>query len=258
MPVANGPQVAFILSPGRTGTVFVTRTLEAAIPGVVSVHEPRGSRTTLVLANVRNLLGPGTRLLQRRFRTGLERRLRGLAPDTLYVEVNPMLVALTDVLAREVEPLRVVHLTREPADWVRSIRKFKASTKFRWVIDHAPFANPYPSPRPVGWRRASRVERALWRWRFSNEQILAIRDRCASYVHCRYEDLFAPDRDLQLHTFRRLARGLGIERELDGLTLDTSVRANPAPPGERVEVPPELVEQICGPLARQLGYGTSA
>lgn len=247
-------ELAFILSAGRTGTVFITRALEAHLPGVVSVHEPRGSRTNLVLANMRNLAGPGTPVIRRLFVERLQRRLDRLPAGTRYVEVNPMLVSLTDVLADEVRPLRLVHLTRDPADWVRSIRKFKASTKFRHVIDHAPFANPYPSPRPSGWATASRIERALWRWRYSNEQILAIQSRCDRYVRCRYEDLFAEDRDLQLETLRTIVAGLGIEEEVDGDWLDTSVRANPAPAGERVEVPEELVERICGPLKRELGY----
>ncbi|MCA9567830.1 MAG: hypothetical protein KC656_08305 [Myxococcales bacterium] len=252
--VSTDKRVGFILSSGRTGTVFVTRALERHLPGVVSVHEPRGSRTNLVLSNVRNLVGPGTEVVRTRFREGLQRRLDALPAGTLYVEVNPMLVALTDILADEVEPLHLVHLTRDPTDWVRSIRKFRASTKFRPFIDHAPFANPYPSPRPDGWWRASRVERALWRWRYSNERILAIRDRAASYVHLRYEDLFADDRDLQLATLGAAVRTLGVDDDVDGSWLDTSVRENPAPPGERVDVDPALVERICGPLARELGY----
>lgn len=247
-------ELAFILSAGRTGTVFITRAIEAHLPGVVSVHEPRGSRTALVLANTRNLVGVGTPVVRRLFVERLQRRLDRLPAGTRYVEVNPMLVSLTDVLADAIRPLRLVHLTRDPTDWVRSIRKFKASTKFRHVIDYAPFANPYPSPRPPGWLSASRIERALWRWRYSNEQILAIQPRCTSYVRCRYEDLFAADRELQLETLRTIVAGLGIDDAVGGDWLDTSVRANPAPSGERVEVPAELVERICGPLARQLGY----
>jgi len=251
---ADEPGVAFILSPGRTGTVFLTQMLEQHVPGVMSVHEPRGSRTNLVLANARNLVGPGTEWIRARFREGLHRRVDELPGGTLYVEVNPMLCSLTDILADEVRPLRVVHLTREPADWVRSMRKFRASTKFRPIIDYAPFANPYPHPRPAGWLRASRIERALWRWWYSNQRILEIEHRCDSYVRARYEDLFSPDRELQVHTLGRIVDGLGFDAEVDASWLDTSVRANPAPPGERVEVPVELVEQICGPMMRQLGY----
>ncbi|MEZ4316406.1 MAG: hypothetical protein R3F61_02830 [Myxococcota bacterium] len=246
-------KIAFVISAGRTGTVFLTHVIEQHT-GAFCVHEPRGSRSNLVLANFRNLVGPGTPVIRKRFRDRLQRRVDRLPEGTPYIEVNPMLCALTDVLAEQVSPLHVVHLTRHPVGWVRSMRAFKASTKFRHVIDYAPFANPYPVPRPAGWVSASRVEKALWRWRYCNEQLLELAPRCDRYVHARYEDLFHADDAVRLDTLQRILDCVGIEVPPTQAWLAKEPR-NPAPPVERVDVDPELVRSICGPLLDRWGYG---
>ena len=180
--MSTASSIGFVLSAGRTGTVFLTDALAHADPPVHAVHEPEGSRSTLVLANMSNAAGVGRRALTRRFQTNLARRLDRLDPDDAYVEFNPMLCACTDVLQSVPGPLRVVHLVRSPAPWVRSILAFRASGWRRHVIEHTPFANPYPWPRPAGWLRMDRVERALWRWRYCNEQLLALEGSTVAMV----------------------------------------------------------------------------
>ncbi|TNE89609.1 MAG: hypothetical protein EP330_10585 [Deltaproteobacteria bacterium] len=243
----------FAISSGRTGTVFLTERLPALYPQLHAVHEPPGSRSTLVAGNLRNLVGRGSRLLRAKWRLELERRLAEVPSGAHYLEVNPMLVPVTDLLA-EVEPLRLVHLTRHPRSWTQSIRTFKASSRFRPVIDFLPLANPYPTPRPEGWLGTDQVHKALWRWRYGNEQILALAPNAERYLHLRYEDLFAEDVGQRDATLAKLLDFLELPPCDDPAPLYASGRANPAPPGARVEVPEESIAAICGSLMAQLGY----
>jgi hypothetical protein len=247
-------EINFILSAGRTGTVFLTRSLSSHFDEVCCVHEPPGSRALIMGGNARNLLGPGTGILARRFRRGLERRLAPLPAGTRYIEINPMMVSLTDILADSGIPFRVLHLTREPRSWVRSMRKFKASGFRRHIIDNTPFASAFPVPRPPGFYRASQVEKAMWRWRYSNERILELIPHCRSYQCLRYEDLFDDDETVRLKTMREILAAVGLESD-DLSWFETEQRINPAPPGEMTEtIDDALLDEICGPLMDRFGY----
>lgn len=243
----------FVLSSGRTGTVFLTRTLPTHFPRLHAVHEPLGSRSTLMMANARNVIGVGRRAVRAKFRRELTARLDALPDGKQYVEVNPMLCSLTPCLAELPGPLNLIHLTREPGSWVRSMRAFRASGIRRHLIDWVPFANPYPAPRPEGWLSLSRVDRALWRWRYSNEQILALQPGAARYTRLRYEDLFTPGPERE-PALRTLLAALDLPADADLEPLISAPRANPAPAAEPVHVPQESIDRICGPLLETLGY----
>ncbi len=243
-----------VLSAGRTGTVFLTRTLPDLFPQLVAMHEPAGSRTTLMLGNARNWSGAGTLLLRRRLRRQLSERWSGLQPGQIGLEVNPMLCPVAELLPELVQPLRVVHLVRHPASWVRSIRTFRASTRFRNVIDHVPFANPYPSPRPPGWWRANRVERALHRWVYCNEQILSLQPVADAYALVRYEDLFGGPSVARTQAVSQLFGVIGLDPPADEGVLFERERANPSPRSSAIEVPDKDVKRVCGSLTTALGY----
>ena len=136
----------YIISAGRTGTVFLESFFNLHCPGVTAVHEPAPSRQHLMLANLRNEWGIGGSLLSWHFQKSRLARLE--ARSGAYVEINPHLCPFTDLLPDPLRPLRVVHMVREPSSWTASMLGFKASTSFRDVIDYIPFATPYPVPRP--------------------------------------------------------------------------------------------------------------
>ena len=244
----------FVISAGRTGTVFMTEALERRFPQVRTVHEPSGSRLTLIAANGRNLLGVGTRVLRRRFRRDLGQRLAGVASGEVYIEVNPMLCSLTDLVA-ELQP-RVVHLVREPHSWVESIRRFRASGFRRHVIDFVPLATPFPAPRPPGFFWATEATRALWRWRYCNEQILELGQKIQHFATIRYEDLFSTDPPTRGVALEAILRTL--ELPSDDLTwFDTREIRNPAPARPPIAIDAEPLQEICGPLLMRLGYAAA-
>lgn len=241
----------FVLSAGRTGTVFLEKLLSVYAPHLKAEHEPSPTREQMMLANLRNDFGIGKRVLRWWFKRSREARLR--AANGPYVELNPFLCAMTDLLCDGDRPTRIVHITRAPESWARSMTVFKASSKFRLIIDYVPFAKPYPSPRPAGWRNWSFYRRNLARWAWCNARIRALQNRADYYVHIRYEDLFSADAAIRQDCVMKVFDTLGLERpeRIDWSTFD--VRVNPAPPSsdtfEKVEFDPAFQG-----LKRELGY----
>ncbi len=261
--------LGFVLSPSRTGTVFLTRSLSERFPDLRCVHEPPPSRVQLILGNLRNHLGWGGPVVRWLFRRSLASRLRDGPGDRPYVEINPMLCPITDLVAELDGELSVVHMTRDPRTWVPSIETFKASGYRRHLIDFVPYAKPEPAPRPDGWSRLDPTERALWRWRYCNERILELEPHCRRYARVRYEDVFSPDPAVRSASVGRILETLGIAGdeagapEADHAWFDTSVRVNVTPGApdarsERPAAPDEAALQaICGPLAAAFGYGAA-
>jgi hypothetical protein len=244
----------FVLSAGRTGTVFLTHTLPAHVPELHAVHEPDGSRSLLMLANAGAAIGRGSAWLAGRLHRGIQRRLAACPSHQRYVEINPMLCPVVDLLADVVSPLHVVHLVRHPVSWTRSIRAFRASGWRRHVIDAVPFANPAPVPRPPGWLGLDPVQQALWRWRACNEAIEAVAPRAERYIRLRYEDLFLADDATRIRSLEALLDALGVPAPGDLAPLLEARRANRAPEADPVDVPALAVERIAGPLLRRYGY----
>lgn len=244
-------KLRYILSAGRTGTVFLEGLINRQFGQGSAVHEPSPTRYQMMLANLRNDWHVGAGLLDIAFRRSRDRRV-AKAPSP-YIEINPFLCAMTDLLPAAGKDLLVVHLVREPGDWAASMSSFKASTRFRGVIDYIPFAKPYPSPRPSGWRNMPDIERALWRWRWCNSRIGDLESQCTKYVRVRYEDIFSSDP----HSVERVLRSISASLDLpDALKFDPNdllIRANPSDRG--VKRPEKaIVDDICGDLASQYGY----
>ncbi|MCB1380423.1 MAG: hypothetical protein KDK89_18950 [Alphaproteobacteria bacterium] len=241
----------YILSAGRTGTVFLESFLNAHCPGVAAVHEPSPTREQMMLANLRNDVGVGGSLLAWHFDRC--RRQRDASHPGIYVEINPFLCAMTDLLPDPDRPLRIVHMVREPSSWAVSMTAFKASTRFRHVIDYVPFAKPYPAPRPAGWSRMPEIERALWRWHWCNSRIMALKDATPHYCLVRYEDLFRGDAADRNAILASVVETLGLDCRGPFEAAPFAERANPAP---NIVAPPspDAVRRICGSLASNLGY----
>lgn len=241
----------YVLSAGRTGTVFLENFINEGVAGALAEHEPSPTRTQMMLANLRNDWGIGGRLLKWHFNR--HRHAREQAAGGIYVEINPFLCPMTDLVDDGVRPFRLVHMVREPGSWARSICTFKASERFRGVVDYVPFSKPYPAPRPDGWGKLGAFEKALWRWNWCNTRIRALQPLAASYAVVRYEDMFSAElatRQKALTTVFEVL-DLDLPETVDWDAMKT--RLNPAPPGE-MEIDRAAVRSICGPLARELGY----
>jgi len=240
----------YVLSAGRTGTVYLSNMMNRHLKGVTAAHEPDVSRYQMMAGNIRNEWGIGADALRKWFNAVRSKRLAQSQRE--YVEINPMLCPITDLLPMSGHSLRIVHLVRDPASWAASILAFRASVRFRSVIDLVPFATPYPVPRPSGWTSLSQTERALWRWRWCNSRIADLKAAATAYAVVRYEDVFSANEAARRSALQAIIRALSLPTiELDA--VDLSLRTNPAPETKK-PVSRKAAGEICGAMAREFGY----
>ena len=247
----GGEARRYVLSAGRTGTVFFAEFLQDLMPDATVVHEPSPTRQQMMLANLRNDWGLFGGILRQWFnRTRVRNENSASRP---YIELNPFLCAFSDLLPASDHPLRIVHMVREPGSWARSMTVFKASTKFRGVIDFVPFAKPFPSPRPEGWGRLDHYEKNLHRWVWCNQRILALADHAEAFATIKYETVFRGTDSDRKAAFQTLIDTLGLKPDASADWDKFARPANPAPPTTE-EFDPEAAPRIAGELARKLGY----
>ena len=246
----------FVLSAGRTGTVFLSNLLRSISEHLHCFHEPPPARYELVLGNAANDLGVGSSLVRRLVLSVRRHRLCNLEDKDRYIEVNPLLCPAIEYLPELVRDLRVIHIVRHPRDWAQSILAFKASGYRRFLVDYIPFGRTYPQPRPHNWRKSSPAVKALWQWRTCNEQILTIQPYCHTYLLLRYEDLFLSSDVQKLHTWRQLFASLDLQppTTLDDLNLQRRTNAAPIQGGVKDSLSSQDVGAICGQLVKRFGY----
>ncbi len=259
-PVLDGQKLRFILSAGRTGTVFLSKMLAGMYPQHSIVHEPPSSRRTFMLANAEaaGWIPEGTAL--RLFTTNRARVLDRLPEQSIRVEINPFLYPLATQMCQIVEQLHVIHLVRDPRSWIQSMANFGAASWRRHLIDYVPFARAIHPTVKREWHTLDTISQFAWRWRLANEQLLACSRNTAQYSLIRYEDLFSSDRSHASESILRLLSILPPQSGNESPVVPWETRVNP---GRKGKVKPwqqwpretlDRVMEICGPLQKELGY----
>lgn len=250
-------KLGFVLSTGRTGTVFLTKTLTELFPDILTVHEPGMSRYQYLLGNFCKQWPRVTPLLNSWYWSG-RRSIHGDSADDKqgYIEINPFLCSFVGVLTELDQPLRIVHIVRHPYSWIPSMLRFKAKGWRRNIINHLPYNHP-----PVAMQGQNQVERLAWRWKAYNQAIASLQHSAASYTLVRFEDLFSGDSNVATTAFRKILTTIELN-DIDPNRVDLSTKVN-ASPGARATVsldtliePQQLerVRTIVAPVAEQLGY----
>lgn len=248
--VGDAPALYYVLSAGRTGTVFLEKLIHRYCPDVTAEHEPSPSRYLLMLGNMRNDTGALSGVTQRFARWHQAKRHR---THRKYIEINPFLCPVTDLLPHPDRPLRILHIVREPGSWAQSLSTFKASSRYRNVVDYVPFAKPYPAPRPDGWRQMSAFEKNLHRWNWCNSRIAALAAQAELYALVRSEDVFSGDAEVRDVALAQMVDTLDLRLPEDLPPDAFQTRVNPAPEGVDLRDPAKE-RAICGAMAAAFGY----
>lgn len=251
-------RIGFVLSTGRTGTVFIAKKLSQLFPDILTVHEPGMSRYQYLLGNFSRQWPIVTPFLHRWFwfsRPEIHNNREGYPQG--YIEINPFLSSFSDVLTELEVPLRIVHVVRHPYTWISSISDFKASGYRKTFINYL----PYNEPVPRGGNAKNHFERLAWRWRLYNENIVRLKKEATSFSQVKYENLFGDDPANAADTFGEILKTFELEEIVHDRFGETKKEnANPNPKGtislnERL-APLELerIRNIVSPMAMQLGY----
>ncbi len=196
----------FVLSTGRAGT----KTLAALLgltDNLFAYHEPRPKLFALSrLAYLYDRQSPADEILTAAFVTVRQDLLSyALSCGRGYAETSPQVTFLAPAILRALPTVRFIHLTRHPADVVRS------GLQRGWYTGHHRDESRI-TPRPGTlhadrWHAYTPVQKNLWLWDETNRWILTFAASLppSQILRLRAEDLFAA----QPETLRRLFAFVG-------------------------------------------------
>ncbi len=269
--LAPAKRSVFVLSTGRTGTVFLAGLLDQ-VSSVISAHEPKPSRvlnawTTAYLEDKVSDKFMAAVLANKR------RRLAATNKD-IYIEMNNFIAGFAEAASEVFENASVIHIVRDPRDFITSltnrgddegIRKF-----FNKYVPHWAYV-----PRGVKKRNLDAFSRAAYRWVAINQCLSDWGKRNPDRYHFfKFEDIldhkdphkidpvleaigltkkqikelnYTPEPHYQKVKFSL------IDRPIDA--SNTSSRQAMAKWRDWRDNDKKRVAEICGPLMKQYGYG---
>lgn len=182
-------RLAFVLSTGRTGTQFLAQYMAANYSNVMSVHEPPPSYHLRVAANAHMSGRLSAAAMAALLRLSRRKILHALAAE-LYFESNNFLAGAVDVLDTLAPEVSIIHVVRDPREYVRSALNHGAWTGRKWLASHlVPYWLPDLRPTLRG-RRPSPVGIFAAHWVMVNRTLAERGARCHRYFRLRYEDIF--------------------------------------------------------------------
>ena len=191
----------FVLSTGRAGTKTLAALLRLT-GNLFAHHEPRPNLFALSrLAYLHGQHPPADEILAVAFATARQEHLDyALSCGRGYAETSPQVTFLAPAILRVLPDARFIHLTRYPAEVVRS------GLQRGWYAGnhHDPSRiTPRPgTPHADRWPTYTVVQKNLWLWDETNRWILDFTASLPSRQHLRLkaEDLFAGE----METLQRL------------------------------------------------------
>lgn len=266
-----GAQTVFVLSTGRTGTVYLAD-LMAQLDGVVSVHEPKPSRvlnawTTAFLEGHVADDYMATALYTKR------QKAMGRLQAQLYVESNNFIAGFAEALEQVFENPTIIHIVRDPRDFATSLTNRGDNVGIRrFFNEHV----PYWAYVPKGLRKRdlTPLTRPLYRWQAINSYLSAYGEGRPNYHYFKFEDIFDKKQPGEL---RRLLSAMGAtKQQIDQLDFAAQPRAHQprfslldrpassanaskysdmAPWREWNSSEAKTCQDICGQLMERYGYG---
>ena len=251
-------QYTYILSTGRTGTQFLALYFDQNYPNVAALHEPKPSYRLHIMANAYvagKVPRPLALALFQRWRKALIGRY---SDKDHFIESNNFLYGLIDLMPELVSDPVIIHIVRDPREFVRSTINYGAwygykwfASKFvpYWFADLREHLHPYKNP--------SVAARFAAQWAHVNLALQKGGNGNPGYRCLKFEDIFKPPYEGLRHICDIL--GLAYCDGKDGLSPEEI--KNPSRynfigswPSWTAQECREL-QEICGPLMAQYGYG---
>ncbi|NES72585.1 MAG: sulfotransferase, partial [Okeania sp. SIO2D1] len=189
----NNIQKVFIVSTGRTGTLFMSEFFKL-FPEVFSCHEPNPNFWNLGINYAQGIKSSHEAVQE------IEKGRRVLCSEVkrrkaqIYIESNNRLFSLVKPL-REVFPdAKIVHVVRDGRDYVRSgmsrIKWYEKDDKTTIRLRADMFHNdPYANK----WQQMSRFEKIAWLWQKKDGFIYQDFKELDNVISVRFEDIFNND-----------------------------------------------------------------
>ena len=270
-------RTTFILSTGRTGTVYLADLLNQ-LSGVLALHEPKPSRVlnAWTTAFLEGRISPdfmASALAVKRTKT-----LKNIGAKRLqlYVESNNFIAGFADAAVQVFEVPTIIHIVRDPRDFATSLTNRGDDAGLRGFFNR--FV-PYWAymPNGVKKRELNALTRAAYRWTAINEYLSDYGRTHQNYHFFKFEEVFDKQNPAVL---KQLLQAIGLSAE-EVAGLDFAAQAKPKQPRfslldrpndstnkskhqamlpwrDWTDADRRALERICGPLMRRYGYGAEA
>lgn len=266
-----GKSNVFVLSTGRTGTVFVANLLEQ-VEGIDARHEPKPSRV-LNAWTTAYLEGKVSDKFMAAALASKRRKLADVNKD-IYVEMNNFVAGFAGAANDVFENAHIIHIVRDPREFITSLTNRGDDDGIRRLFNKYV---PYWAYLPKGVKKhdLTALNRAAYRWVAINQYLSDWgKTHPKQYHFFKFEDLFSRS---DAHKIDPLLKAIGLTKSrLAGLNyspqshykkprfslLDRPIDSTNSSSRQEMAKWPDWsrsdkqkVEQICGPLMKKYGYG---
>jgi hypothetical protein len=251
-------RTAFFLSTGRTGTQFLAFYFDKNFEGVRALHEPFPSYLLRAMSNAHTAGMMPAPVLLPAFKLARSLIFSRLPQDHEYIESNYYLYGMFDALCK-LDPAPIMfHIIRDPRAYIRSHLNHGTWQGYKWLVSNVV---PYWIPdvryilKPLGLPMTP-INRFAAIWLHTNNYIREHGKKYAHYHLYRFEDLFKPPYPI----LQEMCVTLGLTPR-EEIVIDPSEKVNydiKEVIGPWKTWTPEQcrqLDQICGSMMREFGYG---
>lgn len=247
----------FILSTGRTGSTFISEFLSNLKGNSNIEHQVFGSRFANIVGNF-----VCAKKMSLKKATYLTKDVIGLNFDVSTSDPLRSMLLYAYLQTGEIEPnILIVHIVRDPRDFVTSFMNWKNQSLKRRLLHHfVPFWQP--TPWLVGEssftkrNKMNKFEHYCWVWNYKNRLFMDLEGRFKYHLF-KFEDFFNESREAK-KSRKNLFSYLGIGT--DNVNFNNKKKVNPSKknfPAWTSWTPEQaiILDKHCGDLMEKYGYG---
>ncbi len=249
--------LSFILSSGRTGTVFINKVI-SDLPNISSCHE-RNGKIVRILSHI--YLHYHNKLVKQIAIKMISNNLVNLE-SAIHIEINNMAKAFIGDVFNKFSDSNYIHIVRDPRSYVVSTVNWANNKIFSSFLRlNFPFWAPKPKHFSLGQDKQSRLfEIAVNNWKISNSHYLSLKNKTKKYYLLKFEDLVVDP----VNFIMKILKISGYEQWDNRKLIQEAVKQ--APKNESIKkVFPDwpnwddkyalYLHKHCGDLMKEFGYG---
>ena len=241
----------FILSSGRTGTNFFADHFNN-YDKVLALHEPK-PYWQLRLWSHAYYEGKISKKTMRSVLYRLRQKSFAKLESPIYLEANPALTGFADVLHDVYANSSVIHIVRDPRDYIKSSLNQGTSKGLKGLMNRVvPYWYVKYKPEDGSHSDKDMLFRVANYWRVVNENLIKLANSKHPYELYRFEDLF----DKSNGGLRKISKSLGLEFKPDQVKrVNQSNKKIRSSWSNWTDEEIQKVNEICSPLMQKFGYG---
>jgi len=187
--------VVLIVSTGRTGTKFFYEFFKKITFKALATHEPKPDIVPTAINFAAQRINKKTavdEILSLRFKTLKLLNKKGI--DN-YIESNGGFIFLSPILNSIFKNVVVIHIIRNPFDWVLSAynRQDKGIARYNSEKNWKFSGKDIKGFKNIDWEKSSTLQKLAWTWFIKNKMLLDAYGNSENYICLRFEDIFSSE-----------------------------------------------------------------